>query len=57
MREYYWSPINTEVGVPDDLKDLVPISGELMSEIVLWDWKTANENRDMVIERWNTEML
>jgi putative spermidine/putrescine transport system substrate-binding protein len=57
MRQYYWSPINKEVAVPDDLKDLVPISGERMSEIVLWDWKTANENRDKVIERWNKEML
>jgi hypothetical protein len=57
VRQYYWSPVNKEVAVPDDLKDLVPISGERMKEIVLWDWKTANENRDKVIERWNKEML
>ena len=57
VRQYYWSPVNKTVEVPDDLKALVPISGERMSEIVLWDWKTANENRDKVIERWNKEML
>ena len=57
VRQYYWSPVNKKVSVPDDLKDLVPISGERMNEIILWDWKTANENRDKVIERWNKEML
>jgi putative spermidine/putrescine transport system substrate-binding protein len=57
MRRYFYSPVNKEVAVPDDLKAQVPISGERMSEIVLWDWKTANENRDKVIERWNKEML
>ena len=58
MRRYYYSPVNKEVAVPgDDLKDLVPISGERMNEIILWDWKTANANRDKVIERWNKEMM
>ena len=57
VRNYYWSPVNKQVDVPDDLKELVPISGERMSEIVLFDWKTANANRDKVIERWNKEML
>jgi putative spermidine/putrescine transport system substrate-binding protein len=57
VRQYYWSPVNKKVEVPADLKELVPISGERMSEIVLWDWKTANANRDKVIERWNKEML
>ena len=56
VRNYYWSPVNRNVEVPDDLKDLVPIHGERMNEIVLWDWKAANRNRDHVIERWNKEM-
>ena len=42
MRQYYWSPVNKNVEVPDDLKDLVPIHGEKMDQIVLWDWKAAN---------------
>jgi putative spermidine/putrescine transport system substrate-binding protein len=57
VRQYYYSPVNKKVAVPDDLKELVPIAGERMSEIVLFDWKTANANRDRVIERWNKEML
>lgn len=56
VRNYLWSPVNRTVEVPDDLKDLVPIHGEKMNDIILWDWKTANANRDHVIERWNKEM-
>ena len=56
VQNYFWSPVNKEVAVPDDLKDLVPIAGEKMSSIIAWDWKTANANRDKVIERWNKEM-
>ncbi len=56
VRNYFWSPVNKKVQVPDDLKELVPIHGEAMNKIVLWDWKVANGNRDKVIERWNKEM-
>ena len=56
VRQYYWSPVNKNVEVPDDLKDLVPIHGEKMDQIVLWDWKAANEARDQVIEAWNKAM-
>jgi putative spermidine/putrescine transport system substrate-binding protein len=53
VRNYYWSPVNKNVSVPEELADLVPIHGERMNEIVTWDWKTANEKRDQVIEAWN----
>ncbi len=56
VRQYYWSPVNKNVEVPDDLKDLVPIHGEKMDQIVLWDWKAANAARDQVIEAWNKAM-
>lgn len=56
VRQYYWSPVNKTVEVPDDLKDLVPIHGEKMDQIVLWDWKAANAARDQVIEAWNKAM-
>ena len=56
VRQYYWSPVNKTVDVPDDLKDLVPIHGERMDQIVLWDWKAANAARDQVIEAWNKAM-
>lgn len=53
---YYWSPVNTKTVLPDDLKPLIPVRGDEMNKIVLWDWKAANANRDTVIERWNKEM-
>lgn len=56
VKNYFWSPVHKDVAIPEDLKDAVPIAGERMASIQLWDWKTANENRDSVIERWNKEM-
>ena len=56
VENYYWSPVNKNVEVTGELAELVPIHGEKMNQIVLWDWKTANGNRDHVIERWNKEM-
>jgi putative spermidine/putrescine transport system substrate-binding protein len=46
--------VKTEL--PDDLKALIPVRGDEMKKIVLWDWKAANASRDKVIERWNKEM-
>jgi len=56
VKNYYWSPVNKDVVVPNDLTDIVPISGRKMDSIIAWDWKTANANRDKVIEKWNKEM-
>jgi len=27
-----------------------------MKDIVVFDWETANKNRDAIIDRWNKEM-
>ncbi len=56
VRQYYWAPVNKDVTVPADLEDLVPIWGERMDDIVLWDWQAANAKRDEVIEAWNKAM-
>ena len=56
VREFYISPANTKVEVPDDLKELIPISGERTDEIVTFDWARANAERDQIIERWNKTM-
>jgi putative spermidine/putrescine transport system substrate-binding protein len=42
--------------IPDDLKPLIPLYGDRTKEIVVFDWDTANKNRDAIIERWNKEM-
>ncbi len=53
MREYFVSPVNKKVMVPEELRHDIPITGDAMSSIVTFDWKTANERRDAVAERWN----
>lgn len=56
-RDIYISPANNKVVIPDDVKPLIPLSGEKMSAIVTFDWATVNNNRDRIIERWNKEMV
>ncbi|TYR33219.1 ABC transporter substrate-binding protein [Mesorhizobium microcysteis] len=52
MREFYVSPTNTAVTVPEDLAYEVPISGDRMSDILQWDWAFVNENQNELSERW-----
>lgn len=52
MREFYVSPTNTAVTVPEDLSYEVPISGDRMSDILQWDWAFVNENQNELSERW-----
>lgn len=52
MREFYVSPTNTAVAVPEDLAYEVPISGERMTNILQWDWTFVNENQNELSERW-----
>lgn len=56
VKGFYISPCNMKVKIPDDLKPLIPISGEQMKSIVTFDWATANKNRGEIIDRWNKEM-
>jgi putative spermidine/putrescine transport system substrate-binding protein len=52
-REFYVSPTNSKVEIPDDLKAQVPISGAQMDQILNWDWDFANANVDDWTRRWN----
>jgi putative spermidine/putrescine transport system substrate-binding protein len=56
VKGFYVSPSNTKVQIPDDLKTLIPITGDRMKSIVTFDWAAANKNRDVIIDRWNKEM-
>ena len=56
VREFFISPLNAKAKIPDDLKALIPIHGERLKEVTVFDWADANKNRDTVIERWNKEM-
>jgi putative spermidine/putrescine transport system substrate-binding protein len=53
---FYVTPSNQVAKIPDKLKPLIPLYGDRTKEIVVFDWDTANKNRDAIIERWNKEM-
>jgi putative spermidine/putrescine transport system substrate-binding protein len=52
MRQFYVSPTNSSVIVPEELSYQVPISGEMMNSILQWDWSFVNENQNALSERW-----
>jgi len=56
VREFFISPANRYVKIPDDLKDNIPITGEKMKSILTWDWDAFNDRRQDIIERWNKEI-
>ncbi len=53
---FYVTPSNQIAKIPDTLKPLIPLYGDRTKEIVVFDWDTANKNRDAIIDRWNKEM-
>jgi len=52
MKEFFVSPTNSKVIVPDDLKADVPVSGEEMAKILTWDWEFVNQKQGELAERW-----
>ena len=52
MAEFFVSPTNQKVIVPDDMKRNVPISGPDMAKILTWDWDFVNQNQGDLAERW-----
>lgn len=52
MKQFFVSPTNSKVVVPDELKKDVPISGEMMDRILTWDWNFMNEKQAGFAETW-----
>lgn len=52
MKEFFVSPTNAKVVVPPELKKEVPISGEVMNQILTWDWNFMNEKQAAFAETW-----
>ena len=52
MRQFYTSPTNMNVTVPEELQYEVPISGPEMDQILQWDWEWVNNNQNDLAERW-----
>lgn len=53
MKEFFVSPVNTKVTVPDDLKRDVPVTGAAMGSFIDWDWDFVNAHADELTKRWN----
>jgi putative spermidine/putrescine transport system substrate-binding protein len=53
MREFFVSPVNKTVSVPEDLTRDVPVSGAAMDQFIEWDWKLMNDNAEEIARRWN----
>ena len=53
MKEFFVSPVNRKVVVPDALKKDIPISGKEMDKFLAWDWAYMNKNSEAITKRWN----
>ena len=53
MREFFVSPVNKTVDVPEDLQRDVPVSGAAMEQFIKWDWKLMNSKAEELARRWN----
>lgn len=53
MREFFVSPVNMKVTVPEGLARDVPVAGDVMAGLIEWDWEWANANADDLARRWN----
>lgn len=53
MREFFVSPVNKTVTVPDELAKDVPVSGAAMEQFIKWDWDLMNSNAEEIARRWN----
>ena len=53
MKEFFVSPVNRKVVVPDALKKDIPISGKEMDKFLAWDWAYMNKNAEAITKRWN----
>jgi putative spermidine/putrescine transport system substrate-binding protein len=57
VEAYFWTPANTQVQIPEDLADLIPVSAENMDRVKRWDYVWLNSGvREEMILRWNREM-
>ncbi len=57
VEDYYYTPSNVNVEIPEDMQDLIPISQDDLDQIELWDYEWLNDGpQDEMVNRWNREM-
>lgn len=55
-KEFFTSPTNTKVQLPEAMAADVPVSGKAMASIVGFDWSKVNPQLPAITERWNREI-
>jgi putative spermidine/putrescine transport system substrate-binding protein len=55
-KEFFTSPTNTKVQLPEAMAADVPVSGKAMASIVGFDWSKVNPLLPAITERWNREI-
>lgn len=56
VERFYVTPGCKGIKVPEDLKELIPIRGERVNDIWIWDWNYVNDRKQEIINRWNREI-
>jgi putative spermidine/putrescine transport system substrate-binding protein len=57
VEQYFWTPANTQVQIPEELADAIPVTPDNLGGIKRWDYEWLNSGvREEMIMRWNREM-
>lgn len=56
VNKFYVTPANKNVKIPADLVSSIPISGDKIKKIWLWDWDAINAKKEDIVSRWNREI-
>ncbi len=56
LRNFYITPVVKNVTIPEDMKQEIPIGGDKIKKIWLWDWDAINDKKEEIVNRWNREI-
>lgn len=57
VKRFYVTPATKSAKIPADLKDLIPIDMDRVSEILTWDWDSVNSRKQELIRMWNERII
>jgi putative spermidine/putrescine transport system substrate-binding protein len=55
-REFFVTPVNRRVTVPEDLHAAIPVYGDAIGSIVTFDWGFVARHSQMITDRWAKEI-
>jgi putative spermidine/putrescine transport system substrate-binding protein len=56
VKKFYITPVTKNATVPEELKQAIPVTGEKIKKIWLWDWDAINDRKQEIVNRWNREI-